>query len=234
MKLGHPLLFRANASCSKLLNVKSIFNAVKIFRATLFCRASASCSKILNDKKYFNTVKNSRETLPFRASASCSKLLNVCCENFQGNSVFSGQAQVAPKSWMIKNTYSILWKNSRETLFFRASTTCSKFWMWKVCSIQWKNSGQTLFFRESASCSKILNNEKYIQYSKKFQGKLFSGQSQVVKNPKCKKYIQYSDKFQGNSVFSGQAQVAQKSWTVKIFSIQCIFTWKPSVYFGLV
>jgi len=32
-------------------------------------------------------------------------------------------------------------------------------------------------------------------------------------------------KFSGNSVFSGQAQDAQKSWTVKKFSIQCIFTW---------
>ena len=95
VNLGHPLLFRTSASCSKLLNVKSIFNTVKNFRATLFFRASASCSKILNDKKYFNTVKNSRETLPFRASASCSKLLNVCSEKFQGISVFSGQAQVA-------------------------------------------------------------------------------------------------------------------------------------------
>jgi len=57
---------------------------------------------------------------------------------------------------------------------------------------------------------------------------------QVVKNPECEKYIQYSEKFQGNSVFSGQAQVAQKSWTVKNFSIQCIFTCGRSVQFGLV
>jgi len=43
------------------------------------------------------------------------------------------------------------------------------------------NSGQTLFFRASASCSKILNDKKYIQYSEKFQGKLFvSGQAQVA------------------------------------------------------
>jgi len=98
VNLGHPLLFRASASCSELLNAKSIFNTVKNFTATLFFRASASCSKILNDKKYFNTVKNSRETLPFGASASCSKLLNVCREKFQGNSVFAGQAQVAQKS----------------------------------------------------------------------------------------------------------------------------------------
>jgi len=48
-------------------------------------------------------------------------------------------------------------------------------------------------------------------YSKKFQGKMVSGQAQVDKNPECKKYIQYSENFQGNSVFSGQPQVAQKS-----------------------
>jgi len=48
----------------------------------VFFRASASCSKILNDKKYtFNTV-NSRQTL------------------------FSGQAQVVQKSWMIKNIFN--------------------------------------------------------------------------------------------------------------------------------
>jgi len=47
---GHPLLFRASASYSKILNVKSIFNTVKNTRATLFFRASASSSKILNIK----------------------------------------------------------------------------------------------------------------------------------------------------------------------------------------
>jgi len=56
---GHHLFFRASASCSKILNVKSIFNTAKNFWETLFFRASASCSKILNDKKYmFNTAKN--------------------------------------------------------------------------------------------------------------------------------------------------------------------------------
>ena len=40
---GHPLFFRASASCSKILNVKSIFHKAKNFWATLFFRASASC-----------------------------------------------------------------------------------------------------------------------------------------------------------------------------------------------
>jgi len=34
-------------------------------------RASASCSNILNGKSIFNTVKNTGQTLFFRASASC-------------------------------------------------------------------------------------------------------------------------------------------------------------------
>jgi len=49
------------------------FNTVKKFRANSVFRASASCSKILKDKEYFNTVNNSEQTLFFRASASCSK-----------------------------------------------------------------------------------------------------------------------------------------------------------------
>jgi len=58
---GHTLFFRASASCSKILNVKSIFNTVKIFRANTVFRTSASCSKTLKDIKYFNEVKNFRE-----------------------------------------------------------------------------------------------------------------------------------------------------------------------------
>ena len=65
------LFFRARASYSKILNVKSIFNTVKI------CRASASCSKILNDK------------IDIQYS-----------ENFQGPLCFSGQALVFQKSEM--------------------------------------------------------------------------------------------------------------------------------------
>jgi len=36
--------------------VKNIFNAVKIFRATVFFRANACYSKIVNCEKIFNTV----------------------------------------------------------------------------------------------------------------------------------------------------------------------------------
>jgi len=62
-------IFRASASCSKILNDKKyIFNTVNSGQ-TLFSGQGQSCSKILNDKKYFNTGKNFRETF-FRASAS--------------------------------------------------------------------------------------------------------------------------------------------------------------------
>jgi len=40
---------------------------------------------------------------------------------------------------------------------------------------------------------------------------LFSGQAQVAQKSRMMKIFQYSEKYQGNSCFSGQAQVAQKS-----------------------
>jgi len=42
---GQTLFFRASASCSKLLNVKSIFNTVKNFGGISVFRASASWYK---------------------------------------------------------------------------------------------------------------------------------------------------------------------------------------------
>jgi len=47
---GHTLFVRENASCSKILNVKGIFNTVKNFRENYVIRASASCSKLQNEK----------------------------------------------------------------------------------------------------------------------------------------------------------------------------------------
>jgi len=73
---------------------------------------------------------------------------------------------------------------------------------------------------------KLLKNPewwKIFQYSEKFQGNsVFQVKQKLLKNPECKKYIQYSEKFQDKLCFSGQAQVAQKSWTVKKFSMECI------------
>ena len=128
---------------------------MKIFRVILFFRASASCSKILHDKKYiFNTV-NSGQTLYSGqaqvAQKSCmiKKIFNTV-KNFRAHSVFQGKLLKTPECKSILNTVKIF----RATLFFRASASCSKILNVKVYSIQWKISGQTLFFRASASCSK--------------------------------------------------------------------------------
>ena len=126
--------------------------------------------------------------------------------------LFSGQAQVAQKSWKIfkyrkiiransvfqgkRNLFKILNNkkyifntvNAGQTLFFRASASSSKFLKVKKCIVNTVNSGHTLFFRASASCSKILNVKSI---------------SNAVKN------------FRANSVFQGKRKVAQNSWMVK-------------------
>ena len=129
---GHTLFFRASASCSKILNVKSTFNTGKNFRG------SASCQKILNVKSRLNSTQSkiSGHTLFFRASANYSNILNIksifntCNEKFQDNSLFQRKRKVAQKSLMVKNFNTV------------------------------KNLGQTVFFKASASCSKILHGEK--------------------------------------------------------------------------
>jgi len=145
--------------------------SLKIFRTnSVFQGKRYSCSKILDDKKYCNTVKNSRATV-FQGNPKCSNILNdkkhiFITVKIPGQLCFSGQAQVAQKSWIINNIYSVLW----------------------------------------------------IQAPSVFQGK-----RKLFKTPECKKYTQYSEKFLGNSVFRASA-VAQKSWMIKIYSIQ----WKIS------
>ena len=75
---------------------------LKKIRANSVFRASASCSKVLNNKKYFIAVKNSGKTLCSRAIASCSKfwmMKNIySIQWIQSTRYFSGQVQVAQKS----------------------------------------------------------------------------------------------------------------------------------------
>jgi len=72
------------------------------FGANFVFRTSASSSKILKDKKYFNTVKDFRANSVFQSkrkllnSPECKKYIQYS-ETFQGQTLFSGQAQVAPK-----------------------------------------------------------------------------------------------------------------------------------------
>ena len=102
-------------------------------------------------------------------------------EKFQSNSVFQGKRE------LLKNP------------------ECKKH-------IQCSKIRATLFFRARANCSKILNDKKYIFNTVKIfrAHSLFQDKCKLLKTPECKKYIQYSEQFQGNSVFQGQAQVAQK------------------------
>ena len=118
-----------------------------------------------------------------------------------GQTLFSGQAQVAQKSRKIKNI-SIQWKISRQILFFRASAGCSKVWRIKnIYSIQWIQC--TFFFRESTSCSKNLNAKTIFDAVKYFRKTLFSERAQVPQNL----LFQCSENFQGKLCFSGQAKV---------------------------
>jgi len=79
--------------------LKYIFNIqYSELRENSVFKARASCSKILNDKKYFNTVKNFRATLFFKASASCSNILNgkkyiQYSGKFHGKLCFPGQGE---------------------------------------------------------------------------------------------------------------------------------------------
>ena len=88
---GHPLFFRASSSCSQQ-NVKTIFNTVKTFWATVF-QGKRSCSKILNTKKYIQ-----------------------CSENFQGKLCFQGKRKLL-KILNVKNIFTTV-KIARATLFF--------------------------------------------------------------------------------------------------------------------
>jgi len=60
----------------------------------------------------------------------------------------------------------------------------------------------------------------------KFSGQtLFSGQAQLAQKSWIIRNTYSVQWIQGTLCFSGQAQVAQKLWMVKKFSIQCISTW---------
>jgi len=76
-------------------------------------------------------------------------------------------------------------------------------YQFRVYSIQWKTSGQTLF----------------------------SGEALVAQKSWMIKYTSIQWKIPGQLCFSGQAQ---KSWTVKKFWIQCIFSWAIRVIWASV
>jgi len=74
-----------------------------------------------------------------------------------------------------------------------------------------KNSRATLFFRASDSCSKILNVKTIFNTVKIFRANsVFQGKRKLLKNPECKSIFN-KVKISGQLCFSGQARVAQKS-----------------------
>jgi len=127
---------RASSSCSKILEDEKYFNTVKNFRAKSVFQGKQRLFKILNDKKSTFKTVNSVHTLFFRASTSCSKILNVntifkTMKYFRKTSVFRASASSS------KTVISMQWKFPGQTLFFRASAICSKFWRKKIYLIQW-------------------------------------------------------------------------------------------------
>jgi len=72
------LCFQVKHKSIKILNIKSTFTTVKIFRATLFFSGQAqSCSKILNGKKYIQYSEKFQEKLCFQGKRMLIKILNI-------------------------------------------------------------------------------------------------------------------------------------------------------------
>ena len=77
----------------------------------------------------------------FRASASCSKILNAksilnIVKNFRESSVFQGKHRVAQKSWMVRNIFNTM-KILRENCFWRQAQVAQQSWTVKIFSIQY-------------------------------------------------------------------------------------------------
>ena len=138
-----------------------MFKTVKIFGETMFLRASASRSKNLNDKKYFNTMKIFRANSVFRAISSCSKILSSKKYIFNTVKIFRAKSVFLGKRKLLK--------------YFECKSVLNTV----------KNFVETLFFRASASCSKNLNDKKYIFNTVKIfrANSVFQDNLKLLKNP---------------------------------------------------
>jgi len=84
----------------------------------------------------------------FRASANCPKILNDKRISIQWN--FSGQAQIAQKSWIIKNSYSVQWIQGKRKLL--KNPECKKYIQYSE-----KFRGNSVFFQGKR---KLLKNRQ--------------------------------------------------------------------------
>ena len=119
---------------------------------------------------------------------------------FRANSVFQGKRRLFKILNDKKYTFNTV--NSGHTLFFRASTSCSKILNIKTTFNTVKNFKKSSVFRASASSSKnpYFNAVKIFKANSVFQGK-----QKLLKYPECKKYINTVKNFMTNSVFRASA-----------------------------
>ena len=75
------------------------------------------------------------------------------------------------------------WKMSGQTLFSGQRQVAQKSWIIKYISVQWKILGQ-LCFSGQAQVAKNSECKKYIPYSETFRGNsVFQGKRKLLKNP---------------------------------------------------
>jgi len=155
--------------------------------------------------KYFNTVEDIRATRVFQGKRMLLKNLewwkiHINTVN-SGQTLFSGQAQVAHKSWMIKHINTV--KDIRATRVFPGTCKSLKNPLcWKIY-FQHSEFRANLVFKARGICSKILNYKKYIFNTVNSMQVLHSGQAQVAQTSWMIKRYQNSETFQSNSCFSG-------------------------------
>jgi len=86
--------------CSKILNIKSIFNTVKNFRAHFVFKRKRNVLKNPDVEKYIQYGEKFQGTLCFSGQAQmCSKILNVksifnTVKNFRAHAVFQGKCKL--------------------------------------------------------------------------------------------------------------------------------------------
>ena len=122
MKIPGPLCFSGQAQLAQNFECKNMFYAVEYFRANSVFQGKCYLLKNPENKKI--RIQHSEFKAP-SAFQSKHKLLKTpeckkyiqCSDNFQGKLCFSGQVQLAQKSWMIKNAYSMHWKFQGNSVF---------------------------------------------------------------------------------------------------------------------
>jgi len=189
-KIQGKLCFQVRRKLFKILNHKNMYS-MQWIQGTFCFSGQAQVAQNPECEKYIQySEKCQTGKLFFRANACWSKywtIVNIySIQSIQGTLCFSGQVQVAQKSWKTNNI-SIHWKILGQTLFFRASAIkLLKIPNDKKYMFNTVNSANTLFFRASASCSKILNVKGIFNTVKNLR--VFYGKRKVAqKSCECQK-----------------------------------------------